>query len=189
VHQDAPTTNGGDPNGVAAAAVAGAVAISFFAAAWLIFVFSAAIGVVSPLYGDTGGEPGPLNLFGMYVLAPAVAAFGAALPARSLGAGWGPSLLVAVAFVGAFFWAFFAVQSPTLVGVVLVAGPAAVALVGAAGSGVFDARAPTVLAGAAVFLVVTIVAPEFVEGELKPFLALLPAWIILPALVGRPRPR
>jgi hypothetical protein len=140
-------------SGVASAAVAGAVAISFFAAAWLIFVFSAAIGVVSPLYGDTQGEPGALNLFGMYVLAPAVAAFGAALPARALGAGWLLSVLAGAAVVGTFFWTAFAMESTALAAGVFALAPAVVTLVGLVGSGI-EARSVSVLLGASVILLV-----------------------------------
>lgn len=161
----------------------GIASLIVFALSGIVFAFSAAYGNVNPVFGSEGGTPGIINYFGMFVLAPAIAAFGGALPAHALGAAWLRSFLVSTVIVITFIWAASWGDSMLLPVIVAVLSPTLIALAGSPAGGLTAAGVWTVLIVSATLLFLSILISLGQEGGMG-LLAGAFAWIILPAIAG-----
>ncbi len=166
------------------AAAAGLGALALFVVSGIVFVFSLAIGRISPIsFGGSAPDPTAINHVGMFVLAPTIAVVGAMLPVRALGAGWPVSAATAAAAVALVFLTFSAGAAALPLAVANALAPAIAATVGAAGRGLTNSGLKTLLAVTAAFFVVALAA--FSYGTVWGFVLVLPAWIALPTIAGR----
>ena len=114
---------------------AGFLCLCLFAVAGIVFLFSAMWGRWNPIFGGALTPAGPLNYLGMFAAAP-IAALGAAMPSRALGASWKRALTGAVAITLAFSWALFGSGSATPALFAAVLAPVAAVVVGCWGNGI-----------------------------------------------------
>ena len=165
------------------AAAAGLGALALFVVSGFVFVFSLVIGRINPVsFGGTSPDPTTINHVGMFVLAPAIAAVGAALPVRALGAGWPVSAATSVAAVALVFLSFSAGAGALPLAAANALAPAIAVMVGAAGRGLTEAGVKILLTVTAAFFVAGFVA--FVYGTVWGFVLVLPAWVVLPTIAG-----
>lgn len=162
----------------------GFISLAFFTVAFIVFIFAAFIGNTGSFFSS--GEPTTGGYIGMFVLSPVIAAFGAALPARALGAGWLRSLLASAIAVVAFIWSFLQ-ESELLLVIATALAPTVVVLVASAGSGIGMTGVLAVLAASAVILIV--VTLGFAVGGEAVLVAFFTGWVVLPAVAGLFQPR
>jgi hypothetical protein len=163
--------------------VFGIASLIVFALSGVVFAFSAAYGIINPVFGAEGSAPDIINYFGMFVLAPAIAVFGGALPARALGANWFRSLLISTIVMIIFIWAALWGDSMLPLVIVTVLAPVLIALAGSPADSLTAAGVWTVLIVSAILLFLSILV-SLGQGDGIGLLAGAFAWIVLPAIAG-----